>query len=294
MIIVKLTGGLGNQMFQYAAAKALSVSNDTELKLDISHFNKPVSNETLRYFRLDIFPNIKEPIADKHEINKLIHQFDFNFFNKLYKNFNKRIFNFNKAYKTERGLLYSAITLNESKSAYLDGYWQTEKYFDKEKIVIHECFSLDYLDQHKAIQPFIDMMQSEIPVSIHVRRGDYVSNPLTRAYHGTADTDYYKRSIAKITETISGNFIFFIFSDDIAWCKKNLIIPFKHVYISTGTDYYDLHLMSRCRHHIIANSSFSWWGAWLSKNSDKIIIAPEKWFVGPQSNDIVPVNWLIE
>lgn len=292
MIIVKLSGGLGNQMFQYAAAKALSVSNNLELKLDISHFDKVISNETLRYYRLDIFPNIKESVAAKQEINKLVHQFDFDFFNRVYKNFNKRIFNFNKVYKIEHDLSYSAITLKGSKSAYLDGYWQTEQYFSTERFVVQECFSLDYLNHHETLQPFLEMIKSEQTVSIHVRRGDYVSNPLTKAYHGTADINYYKRAITKITETAPGNFVFFIFSDDIAWCKKNLIIPCKHFYISTGIDYHDLYLMSKCKHNIIANSSFSWWAAWLNKNSDKIIIGPKKWFANQLSNNIVPANWL--
>ena len=294
MIVVKLGGGLGNQMFQYAAAKALSLRNNTVLKLDISHFEKIISNETLRNYRLDVFPNIKETIAEKQEINKLVPRFDFDFLNKIYKNINIKIFNFNKAYKAERNFSYSEITLGKNKTAYLEGYWQSEKYFDTACNLIKECFSLDYLNDHAPLQEFIKMIQSGTSVSIHVRRGDYVTNPSTNHYHGVLEMNYYERAIAKMVASSYPDIVFYIFSDDIEWCKKNLKISCKHVYISTGKDYHDLYLMSNCRHNIIANSSFSWWAAWLNKNIDKIIIAPKKWFSNQPSKDIVPVNWITQ
>lgn len=294
MIIVKLGGGLGNQMFQYATAKALSVTASTELKLDISHFERKIPKETPRNYRLDIFPNIKESIASKYEINKLIRQFNVDFLNKVYKNFNIKILNFNKKYIPERSILYSPIALNGKRSIYLDGYWQSEKYFDTVSNVIQECFNLDFLYHHENLQPFIDRIQQEISVSIHVRRGDYATYHSNTIYHEIADLNYYKKAITRISETVSGNLTFFIFSDDIPWCKKNLVIPFKHIFINTGEEYHDLFLMSNCRHHIIPNSSFSWWAAWLNRRNDKTIIAPKRWFVHQPSTDIIPFTWLTE
>lgn len=295
MIIIKLFGGLGNQMFQYAAAKALSINTDTELKLDISHFRRVVANESLRDYRLDVFPNIKEFVATKHEISKLVHQYKFTFFNKIHKNFNKKILNINKKYKVEKSLSYSPILLDRKKSIYLDGYWQSEKYFDSVGDIIRDCFNLDFLRYHENLKPFIDkIQQQEASVSIHIRRGDYLSNPSANTYHGVADLSYYEKSIHRLITSASSDLSFFVFSDDISWCKKNFIIPYKHFYIDTGTDYHDLYLMSICKHHIIANSTFSWWGAWLNNNNDKIIIAPKKWFAHQSPNDILPLNWLTE
>jgi hypothetical protein len=294
MIIVKLSGGLGNQMFQYAAAKALSTKDSIELKLDISHFDKIISNQTIRHYRLNVFPNIQEKIADKKEINNLVPHFTFDFFNKVYRNINKKVFNFNTSYKTESNLFHSEITLNIRKKAYLDGYWQSEKYFTEVSDLIRECFSLDYLSNHPPLQSVIQLIQSQLAVSIHVRRGDYITNPSTNSYHGILEMDYYERAITTIVASNSTDIVFYIFSDDIEWCKKNLKIPFKHVYISTGEDYHDLYLMSSCRHNIIANSSFSWWAAWLNRHNDKIIIAPKKWFSDQPAKDIVPVNWITQ
>jgi len=292
MIIVKLGGGLGNQMFQYAAAKALAVCSRTQLKLDISHFDRHISNETLRNYHLNVFPNIREKIAIREEVDNLLPQFKFDLFNKLYKNINKRIFNFNKSYKVERNLFYSPITLNTSKKVYLDGYWQSEKYFDGIQSVIKEDFSLDHLLHYEPLQHSIGLLQSEFSVSIHVRRGDYITNPSTNSYHGILGLDYYERAITKVISLAEGNPLFFIFSDDIDWCRKNLKIPYKHIYISTGIDHHDLYLMSICKHNIIANSSFSWWAAWLNKNSSKIIVAPKRWFAAAEPNNIVPDKWL--
>jgi Glycosyl transferase family 11 len=294
MIIVKLCGGLGNQMFQYAAAKALSVTNNTKLKLDISHFDKIAPNQTIRSYSLNIFPNVKEEIAEKEEIRKIIPQFETDILNKIYKYINNKIFNFNKSFIIESDLSYSGISFKSKEPAYLEGYWQSEKYFKEQSLVIEDCFSLDYLNNNASLQSFIERTRSRMSISIHVRRGDYITNPSTNSYHGIAELSYYHRSIAKIAGLVSGNLEFFIFSDDIQWCRENLKIDHKHVYISTGEHHHDLYLMSCCRHNIIANSSFSWWAAWLNKNSDKIIIAPKKWFSNQPAKDVVPVNWITE
>ena len=130
-----------------------------------------------------------------------------------------------------------------------------------------------------------------LAVSLHVRRGDYVSDPKTKAILGVCSLDYYRAAIAHIAERIESP-AFFVFSDDIAWAKANLEIPFPCEYVDHNQgqqSYNDMHLMSLCKHHIIANSSFSWWGAWLNPRKDKIVIAPENWFANNEdAKDLIP------
>ena len=294
MVIVKIWGGLGNQMFQFAAAKALSEKNNVLLKLDISHFNKTVSGEARRKYRLDIFPNIKEEFASPTEIKKMLPRFKMNLINKVYKNFNQKILNFNKSYKVERSFSYSEINLHDNKSAYLDGYWQAEKYFNIEPNLIKKIFCLDYLDSNTSLKSYVKKIKETTSVSIHVRRGDYVTNRYTNSHHGVIKSNYYAESIKNIVQLTSEDLTFFIFSDDIDWCKKNIKISYEHVYITTPEDYFDLYLMSICKHNIIANSSFSWWAAWLNKYDKKVVIAPEKWFSHKVAIDIIPPSWIIK
>ena len=133
-------------------------------------------------------------------------------------------------------------------------------------------------------------------VSIHVRRGDYLTNPVTFQTHGLCDIDYYKKAIDEILDLVDKPH-FFIFSDDQSWAKSNIIFGAPTDYVMHNNslkNYEDLRLMSYCRHHIIANSSFSWWGAWLGNNPEKIVIAPKKWFNDPKidTTDLIPDTWL--
>jgi hypothetical protein len=136
----------------------------------------------------------------------------------------------------------------------------------------------------------------ESAVSIHVRRGDYVSDAGTNRFHGTCSVDYYHDAVDRISGFAPASH-FFVFSDGIDWAKENLRLrqPVTYVDFNDGEkNYEDLRLMSLCKHHIIANSSFSWWGAWLNPNPDKIVIAPKKWFNDPSINtdDLIPNSWL--
>ena len=133
-------------------------------------------------------------------------------------------------------------------------------------------------------------------VSLHIRRGDYVSNPVTNNYHGTCSLAYYKKAVLLLKEKIE-NPSFFIFSDDLLWARENLDFINDMTFIDLDKsipDHEEMHLMSQCKHNIIANSSFSWWGAWLNENSDKIVIAPKKWFSDNTINteDLIPAKWM--
>ncbi len=290
MIIVKIWGGLGNQMFQYAAAKALAAKNNAVLKLDVSHFNKQPKDETVRTYRLHVFPNIREGLASDQEIGQLLPNFKTTSWNRLYKKINQ-LYNFNKHYKIEAAATTAAIELKDPFAAYLDGYWQSEKYFVDQAGIIRDCFCLGLLAQNPALRSIIDLIRSQPSVSMHIRRGDYITAPATRLFHGVMGLDYYENAMAELLSTLGDQLHFFIFSDDIEWCKNHLKMPYPHSYVSTGEDYYDLYLMSICKHNITANSSFSWWGAWLNANPGKKVIAPAKWFSQKDSKDIIPVSW---
>jgi hypothetical protein len=153
---------------------------------------------------------------------------------------------------------------------------------------------------HSAEIMFSIMQKADISISIHIRRGDYVQNKKTGKHHGNCSSEYYKNALDEILSKLSKgqreNVRLFIFSDDIEWARKNLSFACPSVFVSNPAtpDYEELVLMSKCSHHIIANSSFSWWGAWLDSNPQKIVIAPAKWFNTRQSlyKDIVPSSWI--
>ena len=180
-------------------------------------------------------------------------------------------------------------------TVYLDGYWQNEKYFKKiEDVIRKEFVARDVMgDEDKAVAQSITNAKS---ISVHIRRSDYVTNPKTNAVHGTCGIDYYLHA-TKLIATKIPNPHFFVFSDDHEWVKNNITFAHPTTYVAhNGADknYQDLRLMSMCRHNIIANSSFSWWSAWLNTNPKKIVIAPQRWINDPtrDTSDLIPKTWI--
>ena len=207
------------------------------------------------------------------------------FYNLLYTN--------DSIYVSEKSSYLNKKTLkNNNQNIYLDGYWQNEKYFnDIEKVILKE-FTLknEFLIKNKKLKETIKNTNS---ISIHIRRSDYIKNKKTNEIHGVCTTDYYQKAIKKIIEN-NNNIHIFVFSDDILWAKNNLKFNFPISFIVGNKDYEDLILMSLCKHNIIANSSFSWWGAWLNKNPKKIVIAPQRWFNNLNKNkqNPIPQKWI--
>jgi hypothetical protein len=138
------------------------------------------------------------------------------------------------------------------------------------------------------------LIEESESVSIHVRRGDYVNNPKVNEYHGSLQSDYYLKAIEVINNKVSDS-KFYIFSDDIEWVRDNMFGDLNAVFVKTTSDEEDMYLMSKCKHNIIANSSFSWWGAYLNSNESKLVVAPVQWFKNAEMNektlDLVPTNW---
>lgn len=265
MIIVRIFGGLGNQMFQYAYAKALSVDG-YNVKLDISKFKKYKLHGG---YQLDKY-KIDLDIASSFSI----------FLGKIGI----------KKVKKEKSLLFESELKSLKGNEYVKGYFQTEKYFEKIRDILLAEF---VINQKKAEETNImaqQILSSKNSCSLHIRRGDYITDKKANSVHGTCNLEYYKQAINLINNKYS-NVPFFVFSDDISWTKENLKIT-NAVYIDIKSiPHEDMYLMSLCNHNITANSSFSWWGAWLNKNKNKTIIAPKKWFVN-KKNEIACKNWI--
>ena len=289
MIIVNIIGGLGNQMFQYAIGKAIAIKSKQKLKLDTTSFQ----HYTLRNYELDVF-NIDTEIASKEEINHLKYNKP-SFVEKLYIILNKKSLPLKNRYYKEKKFQFDTEILSLRQSIYLEGYWQSEKYFITHKDILIKEFTPKKEISHQS-SLFHKMMQAKTSVSLHIRRGDYVNNPTTNSFHGTCSLDYYKNAVSFITKKID-NPHFFIFSDDLIWAKENLNFITQITFVELNKDipdYEEMYLMSQCKHNIIANSSFSWWGAWLNQNSDKIVISPKKWFRDKTVDtiDLIPSSWI--
>lgn len=248
MIIVKLMGGLGNQLFQYAFGRAFSLDEKKSFYLDTSWYKGRIN----RKYMLDHF-NIRA--------SKISWWFG-------YFPFNKRLED-------------------------MTGEWHSEKWFKQYANIIREDFTLRDPLSPKA-EKFLQQIKSTNSVSIHLRGTDYVHGNKS-AFHGTATPIFYDQAVQFIIKNVTAPH-FFIFTDDIPWAKAHITFPEPHTFVSEAQcpPHEELALMSACKHNIIANSTFSWWAAWLNKNESKIVVAPSRWFADEKANasDILPTSWI--
>jgi len=292
MVIVKLQGGLGNQMFQYAAGKGLSHCSPVyidhrfldENQIDKQHF-------TARKYELQLFKNIK---AVKATAKQLAIFNNNSFYHRLYRRFFKTVI----SRQIENEYIDFEKTYGKPVNIYLDGYFQSEKYFRHLRSQLLADFEFPALDtDNDNIRKKIEA--SSNAVSIHVRRGDYLKSPEVYKIHGVLEVQYYQQALSLLKAKYA-DLTLFVFSDDIDWAMKNLNLNnYPTCYVSgnqSGNSWKDMALMSYCKHHIIANSSFSWWGAWLSKSNGEVF-APDNWFnasnVKFNIHDFIPANWHI-
>lgn len=294
MIITQLKGGLGNQLFQYALGRRLAIENDCALKLDTSWFEKRKGNCTYRIFQLNHF-TIQAEEATEADVASLVAR------KKLRSRGSRMCAKIlrgkNRPYILERwsGSFDAAVAALRG-PVYLEGYWQSYRYFDTIKKAL-----IDDLRLAEALSPAyvetLERMRQTDSVGVHIRRGDYVSNPVYQKKFGTVTLDYYRRSIAYMAEKIARPH-FFVFTDDYAWVKQNVLFDFPVTWMEQETkekDCADLWMMAQCRHHIIANSSYSWWGAWLSPHTDAITVNPRFWNYREKryNSDRSPRDWVV-
>ncbi len=262
MKIIKIKGGLGNQLFQYAYGRKLQIKDNKKIVFDTSFFEKKIKDTSRPFLldkfniNLDTFKNIK-----RNKIQLFLNKLKDTLFLRIIKDYN---------------------------------FYQNEKYFIEIKDVILKEFILKNELSIGAKEVENTIKQTQNSTSIHIRRGDYITNNKYNKHHGVCDLNYYKKAIDYIKQNTQSH-LFFIFSDDIDWVKNNLNID-NVIYVSNIKikDYEELYLMSLCKNNIIANSTFSWWAAYLNKNQNKIVILPKQWTTNKSSKqlDISVKNWV--
>lgn len=291
MIKVKIQAGLGNQMFQYALARSIKEKTNKEVVLDLSFYTDSgvATGDTVRGFDLDKF-NIDNTLKfDYSSTPKKI---------SIFEKIKRRLLN-------ESAFVFYKKYLNPKENSYLIGFWQSEKYFKDIENILRKEFTLkDKIEErgeNDIAKAYLEKINnSKVSISVNIRRGDYADNIKVRNYHGLIEKEYFINGVKYIKErlNIEKDVInIFIFSDDIEWCKENLndLEYYGNLFFSSkeisATD--TLYLISKCHHNVIANSSFSWWGAWLNQNENKIVVAPKYWVkVKIDTKDVVPEEWI--
>lgn len=283
LIIVQLVGGLGNQMFQYAAAKALSLRLDIPLGLDTFFVETKEHPHQLSNFNIK-YEMIPRKFLPPRKNSNYIYW-------KLWKLgiVPPKIFH-------QNGLRYDPQINQAKKNTYLIGYWQSEKFFLDYKNEIRSDFTFNIPLTGKNLEIHQEILETPSSISLHIRRGDYLSVK-NFAIHGSCSQFYYQNAVTRISASCSNTPTIFVFSDEPSWVSENLKLSYPvkiigHNLPDKGIE--DLRLMTICDHHVIANSTFSWWGAWLSKSENGLVVAPSRWFTSSKlSNpDIYCDHWI--
>jgi hypothetical protein len=292
MVIAKLMGGLGNQMFQYALAKSLATQKNTSFKLDLEFLldRTPRENFVYRNYDLDVF-KLEVEVASKKETAPFFYRPQ----NKIDYVFNrsKRLIKPYKYYQ-EPHFYFDSAVFSLFGNIYLEGYWQSPRYFEIISQELRKDFTFR-LQIEECSLSLLNRIQQSNAVCVNVRRADFVNS----GFHGVCDMNYFEPAIQLLTDRID-NPHFFVFSDDPVWCQENFKMPVDITFVGhdhAGSKFSTyLQLMSSCRHFIIPNSSFAWWAVWLSESKDNIVVAPKKWFAEANENwdthDLIPDNWI--
>ena len=289
MVIIKLQGGLGNQMFQYAIACILGEKNEVPVLLDKSFFDlkekKP--GHTPRRFELNIF-EVVNPEPTKADLKTFFEPSLINKFRKFFGVSSPMMY-------FDPSLNFHPEVLNLKSPVFLRGYFQSYKYYQDHEIFVKDIFKFPVEQLDEKNKEILRKISNSTTVSIHVRRGDYVNDKATKEFHGNCDVNYYLNALRLIASE-NNNLSLVLFSDDSKWVKEKLShLPYPKIFIDHNKDaesWKDMFLMSCCNHNIIANSSFSWWAAWLNENLGKTVIAPRQWFANRETKDLIPSEWI--
>lgn len=282
-VVVALMGGIGNQMFQYAFGRA-SAQMGNKVVYDISRLSAGTRTiSSLTHIFANCRMEFSAPGSENYYRNKY-GRADGGIYRPPF--FREREASEIKKIEVEKELL-------QEPEGYFWGYWQSEKYFSYIKEDIRHAFVFSVID--KSLYQYAKEIRTMNAVSIHIRRGDYLIGNNQEIFGDICTIEYYKAAVSYMEEIVHEP-KFYIFSNDMHWVRENIHVPnAKYVEESLFDryeDWYDMYLMSVCKHNIIANSSFSWWGAWLNVNMKKIVIAPRRWFNGCEAPDICPSEWV--
>jgi hypothetical protein len=285
-LVVGLSGGLGNQMFQYAAGRSLGVRLGVPIILDMSWFAGQAERRyALAPFGVEAEACLQFPLLPS-SLQAITSRLSRRYFSRI----------MGVPVWRERCFNYTIDFDNISEPVYLDGYWQSERYFRDIRALLVKEFSL-----RQALPASCKKLLSEIrgcdAICVHVRRGDYISNPIAAKVHGTCTVPYYTAGVEELCEGLKQPHCY-VFSDDPEWVRSSLSFncPMTVVDLNGSNDaHLDLVLMASCKHFLIANSSLSWWGAWLGVGAEKKVIAPTRWFLGSDKDtrDLCPESWLL-
>jgi hypothetical protein len=289
-VIIFLQGGLGNQMFQYAAGRCLSIVTNSFLYLDSSILDsnkEETNNFTPRDFELDIFKNINFPLIVNNNSKKKL--------DNAKKNSLRNLFYGGANLYEEPHFHFDPLFFKLIPTVYLKGYFNSENYFSKIRDILLQDFVFPEINMDSELELKNYILNKEM-ISVHIRRGDYLK-PSSAAFHGFCSLDYYEQAIDIIRKKEPNSRICF-FTDDPHWVKETIYKKYDYSILVEGNNgknsWKDMFLMSLCKHHVIANSTFSWWGAWLSKYPKKIVVAPKKWFndLSINTNNVTPDSWI--
>jgi len=288
MIITRLVGGLGNQMFQYAAGLRLARANDLPLKLDVTAFADYWRPFGLRDWMVD------EPDATTDEISALRGPTPGRLRRLVERALALRS-SHRSCHREGAMLRFDARVLSIRGPAYIDGFWQDERYFLDIAAEVRERFRPRLPMPSEAMKVLAEI-ECGTSVSMHFRRGDYVSTARRRRIHEVCGPEYYRAAISRMRERVP-HATFFIFSDDIPWCRRLDLVDSTMRFVELGREVppsTEMALMSRCSHHVIANSTFSWWGAWLNPDPERIVVAPRRWSRSWRwlFSRVVPSRWI--
>ena len=298
MVFIYMNGGIGNLLFKYAAGLGLAARLNVPLKLDKSYYHEQhyAGDKLNDFFDIPYFANILENIfnisaneSTESELAYFRHSLSRKVLERLKPYYKRRIFR-------EQRFSYDPNFFKANPNVLIKGNWQSEKYFNHITPLLKKELTFKKPIQEKN-KLFVDQINQGISVSLHIRRGDYLNHPVSKKVLGALPIGYYQNSVKHLQATINGKIQLYIFSDDIMWVKSNLHLTADTIFIDESfnlTDADEMYLMSQCKHNIIANSSFSWWGAWLNNNPGKIVIAPKNWFnQGPKdTQDLLPEEWI--
>jgi hypothetical protein len=299
MIVVQLTGGLGNQLFQYAFARHLAQLNQSELLLDATQVTSRSDPAHRRKFKLHHF-RVEAPVVAWDPPLEMSFRTDVGTF------YRSPVPRLSRWLGKSRQLVqlkephfqFSPESLDRRGDFYVTSYWQSHRYFDVIATQIRSELQLrDPLSgEHQSIKDQI--MATMGSVAFIVRRGDFVNHPHHSKFHGSCSLEYYRQAVDIIKSRVADPHLF-VFSDDVSWVRNNFefewpVTFMDQPYDHAEYDYVDMHFISCCRHHIIANSTFGWWGAWLGSSVNGLVIAPQRWFLDDSINtqDVVPAHWI--
>lgn len=283
-------GGLGNQLFEYALAKALAIKFNKDLIID----PRPILAEApQRHYDLHLLNLEKEDFGSPF-LRWIVRWVASVRLGRYFKTVMPYAWSFKMVRDREQGFEKELFNI-KARNIVLQGYWQSYKYFEDIRPTLLKEFTFK-TTPNKVNQNFLNLIESRQSVGVHIRRGDYVSNPLANQLHGLCSMDYYVQAIGIINKKVKDPH-YFIFTDDPDWAEVHFIISENQNIIRHNLgvqDFEDLRLLMHCKHFIIANSSFSWWGAWLGRDPNKVVISPSKWFNIDETpiEDRIPESWI--